>query len=61
MMIRLATSVTIPVWQPVVGLVGVLLFTLFTVWVGARIFRTAILLQGQKPSVANLFKYAFRD
>lgn len=60
MMIRLATSVTIPVWQPIVGLLGVVLFTIFTVWVGARIFRTAILMQGQKPTVTNLFKYAFR-
>jgi len=61
MMIRLATPVTIPLWQPIVGLVGVILFTLFTVWIGARIFRTAILIQGQKPSVANLFKYAFKS
>jgi ABC-2 type transport system permease protein len=60
MMIRLATSVTIPVWQPITGLVEVSVFALFTVWVGARIFRTAILMQGQKPSVANLVKYAFR-
>jgi ABC-2 type transport system permease protein len=60
MMIRLATSVTIPVWQPIAGLVGVVVFALFTVWVGARIFRTAILMQGQKPSVANIVKYAFR-
>jgi ABC-2 type transport system permease protein len=61
MMIRMATPVTLPLWQPAVGLAGVLLFTLFTVWVGARIFRTAILIQGQKPSLANLFKYAFRS
>ena len=61
MVIRLASPVTIPVWQPVVGLLGVLLFTLFTVWVGARVFRTAILIQGQKPTVANLFKYAFKS
>jgi ABC-2 type transport system permease protein len=60
MMIRLATTVTVPPWQPVVGLIGVLLFTIFTVWVGARIFRTAILMQGQKPSVANLFKYVVK-
>ena len=60
MLIRLATPVTVPIWQPIAGLVGVILFTLFTVWVGARIFRTAILMQGQKPTVANLFKYAFR-
>ena len=61
MMIRMATPVTLPLWQPIVGLAGVILFTLFTVWVGARIFRTAILIQGQKPTVANLFKYAFRS
>ena len=60
MLIRLATPVTVPIWQPIAGLAGVILFTLFTVWVGARIFRTAILMQGQKPTVANLFKYALR-
>lgn len=61
MMLRLATSVTVPLWQPIVGLFGVILFTIFTVWVGARVFRTAILIQGQKPSIANLFKYAFKN
>ena len=61
MMIRLATEVTVPLWQPVVGLAGVILFTIFSVWIGARVFRAAILLQGQKPTIANLFKYAFKS
>lgn len=61
MMIRLATPVTIPAWQPILGLLLVILFTLFTVWIGARIFRTAILIQGQKPTIGNLLKYAFRS
>ena len=60
MVFRLGSTVTIPVWEPVVGLIGVILFTLFSVWVGARIFRTAILIQGQKPTAAVLFKYAFK-
>ncbi len=60
MMVRMATPVTIPLWQPILGLVLVILFTLFTIWVGARVFRTAILIQGQKPSMKNLIKYAFR-
>ncbi len=60
MMTRLATPVTIPLWQPLAGLAGVVLFTILTVWVGARIFRTAILIQGQKPTLSNLFRYAFR-
>ncbi len=61
MMIRLATEVTVPTWQPIVGLMGVILFTIFSVWIGARVFRAAILLQGQKPTIANLFKYAFKS
>ena len=60
MVLRLATSVTIPVWQPIVGLIGVTIFTIFTVWIGARIFRTAILIQGQKPNLSTLYKYAFK-
>ena len=60
MMIRMATPVTLPLWQPIVGLALVVLFTIFSVWIGGRIFRTAILIQGQKPSLANLVKYAFR-
>ena len=60
MVLRLATTVTIPVWQPIVGLIGVTIFTIFTVWIGARIFRTAILIQGQKPNLATLYKYAFK-
>lgn len=60
MVMRMASSVTIPMWQPVVGLVGVILFTIFSVWIGARIFRTAILIQGQKPTFATLYKYAFK-
>ncbi len=60
MVMRMASSVTIPMWQPIVGLIGVIIFTIFTVWIGARIFRTAILIQGQKPTFATLYKYAFR-
>jgi ABC-2 type transport system permease protein len=60
MIVRQATQVTIPAWQPIVGLVGVVIFTAFSVWVGARIFRTGILLQGQKPTLGNLLKYVFK-
>lgn len=60
MMVRMATPVNIPLWQPILGLALVILYTLFTVWIGSRIFRTAILTQGQKPSAKNLLKYAFK-
>ena len=60
MLIRQVSPVTIPLWQPVVGVIGVLVFTLFTVWVACRIFRTCILLQGQKPKIARLIRFAFK-
>jgi ABC-2 type transport system permease protein len=61
MIVRQATPVTLPVWQPYVGLAGVILFTLFAVWAGSRIFRTGILMQGQKPTFANLVRYVFKS
>jgi len=60
MVLRQATSVTIPVWQPYVGLLGVLLFTVFSVWAGARIFRSAIIMQGKRPKIVTLLRYIFK-
>jgi len=57
MLLRQSTSVTIPIWQPLVGLAGVVLFTVFFVWAGARIFRSAIILQGKRPKLGTLIKY----
>lgn len=60
MILRLASPVTIPLWQPFAGLIGVILFTMLFVWLGGKIFRTFILMQGKRPSFANLVRYAFR-
>lgn len=60
MVLRLATSVTIPGWQPIVGLLGVLLFAALHVWVGARIFRSAIIMQGKRPKIGTLLRYIFK-
>ncbi len=60
MVLRLASPVTIPIWQPIAGLVGIILFTILCVWLGGKIFRTFILIQGKRPSLPNLVRYAFR-
>ena len=60
MLLRQSTSVTIPVWQPIVGLIGVVLFTVLCVWTGARIFRSTIILQGKRPKIGTLFSYLIK-
>ncbi len=60
MTLRMSTPESIPLWQPVVGLFGVLLCTLLFVWAGGRIFRVAILMQGTPPKFANILRWALR-
>ena len=57
MILRLASPVTIPAWQPWAGLAGVVVFTLLVVWGGARIFRTAILMQGVPLKFSNIMRW----
>ena len=60
MLLRQALPDGVSAWQPWVSLVGVLAFTLVTVWAAARIFRVAILMQGKPPKVADLVRWAVR-
>lgn len=60
MLLRQSTSVTIPFWQPIVGLAGVILFTIFFAWAGARIFRSAIIMQGKRPKFTTMMTYVFK-
>jgi ABC-type Na+ efflux pump permease subunit len=56
MLVRQATQVTIPIWQPLAGLAGVLIFTLITVWAGGRIFRSCIIMHGKRPKLGILIR-----
>ena len=60
MTLRLGTPDSIPAWQPYIGLIGVILSTIFFVWAGGRIFRVAILMQGTPPKFANIVRWAIR-
>ncbi len=60
MLIRKAAPAGIPAWQPWVGLAGVLLFTAFAVWVGGRIFRVGILMQGGPPKLSKILSWSIR-
>jgi hypothetical protein len=60
MLLRQSTPETIPMWQPIAGLLGVIACTVLFVWLGGRIFRVAILMQGTPPKLGNLVKWAIR-
>jgi ABC-type Na+ efflux pump permease subunit len=60
MLVRQATPVTIPEWQPIAGLIGVVLFTLLAVWAGGRIFRSSIILVGKRPKFGTMMKYIIK-
>ena len=60
MLLRQSTPTGVPVWQPVVGLLGMALFTAAFVWAGGRIFRVAILMHGTPPKLRNIIRWALR-
>ena len=60
MMLRQSLPGGVPAWQPWVGLAGVVIVTPLMTWAAARIFRIAILLQGQRPTAAQLLQWAVR-
>jgi len=60
MLLRVSAPAGIPMWQPWVGLVGVLFFAFGSVWAGGRIFRMAILMQGIPPKLSNILRWAVR-
>ncbi len=60
MLLRQALPGGVPLWQPVVALVGVLLCAVLSVWAGGRIFRVGILLQGKLPRFGELLRWVVR-
>ncbi len=60
MVLRLATGQSIPLWQPLLGIVVCVLATLTTVFISARIFRAGLLWQGNMPKLSEIFRWALR-
>jgi ABC-2 type transport system permease protein len=60
MILRQSAPGGIPAWQPWVGLIGLACFTLLAIWVGGRIFRVGILMQGKTPKLSEILRWAWR-
>jgi ABC-type Na+ efflux pump permease subunit len=59
MMLRMATGQTIPLWQPILGVVLLLISTFGIVLLASRIFRVGILWQGKTPKIGEIIRWAF--
>jgi ABC-2 type transport system permease protein len=56
MMVRVATG-TVPFWQVAVSMTLLVGTFFFTVWLGAKLYRTGILMYGKKPTYRELWKW----
>jgi hypothetical protein len=57
MVLRLSASPDIPFWQPAVGVLILLAATGLCVFAAGRIFRIAVLAQGQLPKLRQLLRW----
>jgi ABC-2 type transport system permease protein len=60
MTIRQTVPPGIPVWQPLLGVVLVVLTSLVCVFAAGRIFRVGILMQGKGAKISEMFRWALR-
>jgi ABC-2 type transport system permease protein len=60
MVLRQAMPGGVPLWQLWMGLLGVLACSLVGVWAASRVFRVAILMQGQPPRLADIVRWAVK-
>ena len=56
MMLRIAIKMP-PFWQVALGYLLTTGFTLFMIWLSARVYRTGILMYGKKPTLKELWRW----
>ncbi len=59
MVLRIAASSAVPLWQILLGVALTIAFTVLCVVVAGRIFRIGMLSQGKAPKLVDLLKWAF--
>jgi ABC-type Na+ efflux pump permease subunit len=60
MIIRQTVPPGIPIWQPLLGMVLVVLTSLACVFAAGRIFRVGILMQGKGAKISEMLRWALR-
>lgn len=57
MMLRMSTGQSIPLWQPILGMVLTTVSALAIVMIAGRIFRIGILWQGKTPKLSEIIRW----
>ncbi len=60
MLVRQAVPPGVPAWQPILGVVLVLLTTTVCIWAAGRVFRVGILMQGKGAKVSEIIRWIVR-
>jgi ABC-2 type transport system permease protein len=58
MLLRQGMPGGVPLWQPWLGLLGMLVFALVLVFAASRIFRVGLLMQGKEPHLGEILRWA---
>jgi ABC-2 type transport system permease protein len=61
MILRQSVPPGVPSWQPLLGVVLVLLTTLLCVWAAGRIFRVGLLMQGKGAKLGEMLRWIFHE
>lgn len=59
MLCRVAAAPNLPLWEPLLGAVLVLLTTVAAIWVAGRIFRIGYLTTGKAPNLLEISRWIF--
>ncbi|MCG3138256.1 MAG: putative protein YhaP [Phycisphaerae bacterium] len=60
MLLRISASSGLPIWEPIVGILLVLISTVLAVMIAGRVFRIGILSQGKAPKIGELVNWVIK-
>ena len=60
MLLRQGIPPGVPIWQPILGILGVLMTTVLIIFAAGRVFRIGILMQGKGAKFSEMLRWTVR-